>query len=383
MSASPFLQAVRRADNLQVPTTDLVSNVLQSPSDQTGPTSLRPWSIPLHLARADMQAGLTPIGWLRPAVRAFLEYHWPEGDLGEPMIEFGICRELAKEGTVGNCHQDGPEFAFVSQRLLDQGYEGLTREMNRLARYMKDKGMYSECLDGWRDEHYEIFASPKSSYFASGGSGVSSSGATNRAFDFERAACAVFGLATFGVHMTAYEGEGEEMKIWVPKRSATKATWPSKLDNSVAGGIPAGMVPFESMIKECEEEASLPESLTRKLVRPAGFVSYFHVTEEGWFQPEYEYVYDLKMPARESPEYQSLKPFDDEVDSFQLLPVREVIDTLQNDPTAFKPNCGLIIVDFLIRHGMITVENEPDFFEIGWSCHKDLGKIVPFPVRRR
>lgn len=67
----------------------------------------------------------------------------------------------------------------------------------------------------------------------------------------------------------------------------------------------------------------------------------------------------------------------------QLLPVREVIDTLQNDPTAFKPNCGLIIVDFLIRHGMITVENEPDFFEIGWSCHKDLGKIVPFPVRRR
>lgn len=207
MSASPFLQAVRRADILQVPTTDLVSNVLQSPSDQTGPASLRPWSIPLHLARADMQAGLTPIGWLRPSVRAFLEYHWPEGDLGEPMIEFGICRELAKEGTVGNCHQDGPEFAFIAQRLLDQGYEGLTREMNRLARYIKDKGMYSECLDGqfrircfctcivesdsrlihlhfsrwntgWRDEHYEIFASPKSSYFASGGSGVSSSGAT-------------------------------------------------------------------------------------------------------------------------------------------------------------------------------------------------------------
>lgn len=153
MAPSPFLQAVRRADILQVPIADLVSNVLQSPSDQTGPTSLRPWSIPLHLARVDMQAGLTPIGWLRPAVRAFLEYHWPEGDLGEPMIEFGICRELAKEGTVGNCHQDGPEFAFIAQRLLDQGYEGLTREMNRLARYMKDKGMYSECLDGQSGNH--------------------------------------------------------------------------------------------------------------------------------------------------------------------------------------------------------------------------------------
>lgn len=30
------------------------------------------------------------------------------------------------------------------------------------------------------------------------------------------------------------------------------------------------------------------------------------------------YVYDLKMPARESPEYQPLRPFDDEVDSFQV-----------------------------------------------------------------
>lgn len=65
------------------------------------------------------------------------------------------------------------------------------------------------------------------------------------------------------------------------------------------------------------------------------------------------------------------------------MPVREVIDTLQNDPTAFKPNSGLIIVDFLMRYGLITVENEPDFFEISWSCHRDLSKVVAFPVRRR
>ena len=148
MSSSPYLRTVRQADILQVPVTDLLSNVLQSPNDQTGPASLRPWSIPLHLARDDMRAGLTPIGWLRPDVRGFLEYHWPEQDLGEMMIEFGICRELQRQGAVGNCHQDGPEFAFISQRLLDQGYEGITREINRLAEYMRDKGMYNECLCG-------------------------------------------------------------------------------------------------------------------------------------------------------------------------------------------------------------------------------------------
>ena len=54
---------------------------------------------------------------------------------------------------------------------------------------------------------------------------------SNKAFTLERAACAIFGLPTYGVHMTAYEGSGSDMKIWVPRRAETKATWPGKLDN--------------------------------------------------------------------------------------------------------------------------------------------------------
>jgi hypothetical protein len=52
------------------------------------------------------------------------------------------------EGTVGNCHQDGPEFAFISDRILKGGHEVITRELARLAGYMRAKGMFSECLDG-------------------------------------------------------------------------------------------------------------------------------------------------------------------------------------------------------------------------------------------
>lgn len=148
MPPSSFLTAVRQADALQVPLTDMISHVIQSPPDRTGPTSLRPWSIPLHLTREDMTADLSPIGWLRPTVRAFLEYHWPEKDLGEAFIQFGIARESQRDGTEGNCHQDGPEFAFFSREVLEQGYEGITREMNRLAGYMRDKGMFEECLCG-------------------------------------------------------------------------------------------------------------------------------------------------------------------------------------------------------------------------------------------
>ncbi|KAG8744113.1 hypothetical protein FRC10_010794 [Ceratobasidium sp. 414] len=62
--------------------------------------------------------------------------------------------------------------------------------------------------------------------------------------------------------------------ILLPLRSHPHR-WPGMLDNSVAGGIPYGMTPFESMVKECEEEASLSEDVSRQLLKTVGAVSYF------------------------------------------------------------------------------------------------------------
>lgn len=41
------------------------------------------------------------------------------------------------------------------------------------------------------------------------------------AFVLERAACVLFGLVTYGVHMTMYTAD---WKIWVPTRAKTKQT---------------------------------------------------------------------------------------------------------------------------------------------------------------
>lgn len=87
-------------------------------------------------------------------------------------------------------------------------------------------------MEGWRNEQYRIYASKASSALKVKGNAPFA----NFAFALERSACAIFGLATFGVHLTglsihvrseltaAYEGEGKDMKIWVPRRSATKPT---------------------------------------------------------------------------------------------------------------------------------------------------------------
>lgn len=187
------------------------------------------------------------------------------------------------------------------------------------------------------------------------------------AFALERAACALFGVATFGVHLTAYT---PDYRIWVPRRAATKSTWPGYLDNSVAGGITAGDGPWESTIRECGEEASLPDAMVRPRLRTTGVISYVYRTPSGWIQPEVEYTYDLPLP-----EDVVLTPADGEAESFTLMHTDEVLARMRNGE--FKANCVLVLIDFLIRHGQVTPENEPQYRAIVEQLHTNLGLPGP------
>ena len=46
---------------------------------------------------------------------------------------------------------------------------------------------------------------------------------------------------------------------------------------------------------------------------------------------------------------------DGEVESFQLVPAEEVLQIIR-DSEDFKPNCNLVILDFMIRHGLLNPE---------------------------
>lgn len=105
---------------------------------------------------------------------------------------------------------------------------------------------------GWRNEHYQVFyplgsSSPHATQAVASTSaegiretamcsGISlekgqSGTRSNTAFTIERAAGALFGLPTYGVHMTAYEGQEDGMRVWVPRRAMSKSTFPGYLDN--------------------------------------------------------------------------------------------------------------------------------------------------------
>lgn len=48
----------------------------------------------------------------------------------------------------------------------------------------------------------------------------------NYAFEMERSACALFGVVTYGVHMSVYhEEEDGSLRVWVPTRAKSKPTY--------------------------------------------------------------------------------------------------------------------------------------------------------------
>ncbi|KAI9635984.1 NUDIX hydrolase domain-like protein [Dioszegia hungarica] len=339
--------------------------------------------VPFHLTFSDFQASLAPVGLLRPTVLAELQADDGQEE-GSPW-QFYLTASASgseakqKEGNEGmEVDEHGEDLdvevqcCFFADWVVRQGEEGMSRVMRETAERWKKEGKFAKQLAGWRNELYQIYASPKSSFFSST---APQAPFANKAFTLERAACALFGLATFGVHLMAYEGEGKDMMLWVPRRSTTKPTFPGMLDNTVAGGIPAGISPLESMIKECQEEASLPESFVVSRLKAAGVITYFYITPDGYLQPELEYIYDLPLPSSTSAEYIKPKPCDDEVESFALMNVPDTLTAMYAGE--FKPNCGSVIVDFMIRHGMVATDDEPNYLEIRWRLARRLGVAVP------
>lgn len=187
-----------------------------------------------------------------------------------------------------------------------------------------------------------------------------------------RAAAGLFGISCRGAHMTVYtRTESGEIKIWVPRRSKHMMTWPGKLDTTVAGGVRAEESPFECIVHEADEEASLPEDLVRKRTRPVSVVTYVAESaagsggDFGLCVPDVLYCYDLEVGDDVIP-----KPQDDEVEGFSLMTVNEVKGALLREE--FKTNCASVMIDFFIRHGIMTDDNEPDYLEIVTRLHRTL-----------
>lgn len=202
---------------------------------------------------------------------------------------------------------------------------------------LKDSGI----ITGWRNELYPVL---KSFY-------------DPPVLLLERAAAPFFGIKAYGVHMNGYVKRKSDgaILLWVARRSASKL-WPLKLDHIVAGGQPHGLSLAENIVKECQEEAGIPAEVAKKAV-PVGAVSYTSL-KTGGLGRDVLFCFDLELPE----EFQPV-PVDGEVHEFFLSPLDEVVKFIaegtpeKNDTRAYKDNCNLVVLDFLIRHGVLSPDS--------------------------
>jgi len=183
------------------------------------------------------------------------------------------------------------------------------------------------------------------------------------AFRLDRGAVPFFGTRAYGVHLNGYHRNGDTLHLWVGRRSPDKRVAPDKLDNLVAGGIGNGHGLDETLLKEGEEEASLPRSLTTRAV-PCGAVSYRMETELG-IRDDVLFVYDLEMPAGVVPKNQ-----DGEIVHFELMPSSAVLERVRTSDD-FKFNVNLVILDFALRHGVLRPD-DPEYLDVATGLHRPL-----------
>ncbi|MGF6769286.1 isopentenyldiphosphate isomerase [Paraburkholderia sp. GAS199] len=188
-------------------------------------------------------------------------------------------------------------------------------------------------IPGWRNETYAIrnaFDAPPLAYI-------------------ERAASRFFGTMTYAVHLNGVvEYADGAPQLWIARRSDTKATDPGMLDNVVAGGIGWGFGVEATIVKECWEEAGIPEEIASRAV--AGRTAHVLQSLPEGTQAEQIFIYDLALPADFAPRNQ-----DGEVGEHRLARIEEVARWIEED--AMTVDASLATLDCLLRRRWIDEES--------------------------
>ncbi len=257
----------------------------------------------------------------RPFLVAGMRFGWVRHALAARLAEFRAIFEVDESAV------------RLSDRLTD--FRARTDAIDTVVRALESENV----VTGRRDEYYPVstgFAAPP-------------------LLAIERAAIPQFGIRAYGVHMNGFVRKADGIHMWIGRRAKGKHTYPGMLDNMVAGGQPMGIGLMDNLVKECKEEAAIPEALARR-AHGVGAITYCMEAPDG-LKPDVQFCYDLELPAGFMPENT-----DGEIDEFMLWPVARVAEIVR-DTRAFKFNCNLVVIDFLVRHGLIAPDH-PDYVEI-------------------
>jgi hypothetical protein len=212
-----------------------------------------------------------------------------------------------------------------------------------IGRDLAERGLYR-----WRGETFDVRARPDAPVLAR----------------IDRGAIPSFGIRAVGVHVNGLVRRPDGLHMWIARRAMDKLLDPGKLDHIVAGGVPAGLGPAETLVKEAGEEAAIPPELAAAAVH-VGTIGYAMERSEG-LRRDWVHCYDLMLPQDFTP-----RAVDGEVAAFELWPLSRAVETVR-DTDDFKFNVNLVLIDLFIRHRLIA---EPEA--------KDLRASLEFHTNQR
>lgn len=237
-----------------------------------------------------------------------------------PRVHAEILRSM---GSVLGVEGEGARVELLPGRT---DFAARSAALEALARQLADAGH----VRGWRNELFAVTAARNVPAFAA----------------IERAAARFLGLLTFASHMNGIV-EGERA-MWISRRSPSKAVDPGMWDNLVAGGMPHGSDPLETLVRECDEESGIPEALART-ARAHGVIEVLREIPEG-VQWEHVYVYDLLLPPGFVPHNR-----DGEVAEHRRVEPSALLDIMSD--RAMTVDATLVTLDALRRRGWAAAED--------------------------
>ena len=192
-----------------------------------------------------------------------------------------------------------------------------------------------------------------------------------------RNAAPYLGITSVGVHLLCYVRDDQHVgdnkpscgnvSMWLAQRAANKSHNALRWDPTVAGGQPASMGFFENVVKEAGEEAGIDAELVTKRAVSTGCLSQMTCKQDGTcMKPSLYYTWDMQVDRKTFVP----RPVDGEVSAFELCSADQLEYEVRHG-NRLRPAMILVVTDFLIRHGVITPDNEPDYAQILSAIHRE------------
>jgi hypothetical protein len=121
----------------------------------------------------------------------------------------------------------------------------------------------------------------------------------------------------------------------------------------------------------------LPANLVSKHSKAVGTIAFVTASETktasggeaGLIRAETQSVYDMKVDSSVVP-----KPFDNEASDISLFSIEEIKKALDDGENT--PGNGWLILDFFIRHDLVTFEDEENYTQTVTRLHRSSGAVI-------